>query len=318
MAESIKLYRATILSLGPHLPEADLDLDQLLAGLVTARNDLAFPRIVLAALAAGRPVDARHLVEGAALFPGPEQMANAAWHWCSRATVCLSIPFWRSPFSKSSSGAFAARLWSFCRRLPLPWCSRALPCAARPNGLAEMSPVPAAAVRSTRSVVMTLFEVVRRGSKPLLERLLRLNPEALQSLDYKRLTIDLLLAGDEGRQQLDLKGTGSSAAGTQSQGPRNAQPPEGAGPAQPEAGRQGEPPASREERRRSPTASTTSPISPTRTQPRCAPATGPDRIRGQGSPGTHRIAPGHGTGLPGNGRPIGRRRGVGLRGSQTP
>ena len=40
MAESVKLYRATILSLGPHLPEADLDLDQLLAGLVTARNDL--------------------------------------------------------------------------------------------------------------------------------------------------------------------------------------------------------------------------------------------------------------------------------------
>jgi hypothetical protein len=33
MAESIKLYRATILSLGPHLPEADLALDQLLAGL---------------------------------------------------------------------------------------------------------------------------------------------------------------------------------------------------------------------------------------------------------------------------------------------
>jgi hypothetical protein len=40
MAESIKLYRATIVCLGPHLPEADLNLDQLLADLVTARNDL--------------------------------------------------------------------------------------------------------------------------------------------------------------------------------------------------------------------------------------------------------------------------------------
>ena len=52
------------------------------------------------------------------------------------------------------------------------------------------------------------------------------------------------------------------------------------------AGKESHPPAVKS-LRRSPAASATSPISPTGAQPRCAPATGPDRIRGQGPPGTH-------------------------------
>jgi len=374
MAESIKLYRATILSLGPHLPEADLELDQLLAGLVTARNDLAFPRIVLAALAAGRPVDARHLVEGAALFPGPEEMANAAWHCAGDVGAMLveAVKTGLMGIEREAAALVVAAAWSKehpelalppglisqarllarqvednflaastlmvlanllgdeglksllkghgvpehpilekpfleeflgrIRRPPLELLPEAPPPAVIsgftvrraaerigrnepcPCGsgkkykkccydkdrqrLLESSAVAGltqAELRQQPELGLTLeginimrsyeickldpaklppdlrmpfadrlfafglldqavtaleawpmegearfiwdlalFEVVRRGSKPLLERLLRLNPEALQSLDYKRLTIDLLLAGDEGRQQLDL------------------------------------------------------------------------------------------------------------------
>jgi hypothetical protein len=51
---------------------------------------------------------------------------------------------------------------------------------------------------------MLAYEVTRRGSKPLLERLLRLNPRGLESRIHNRLAAELLLAGEEGRQQLDL------------------------------------------------------------------------------------------------------------------
>ena len=47
---------------------------------MAARNDLAFTAIIFAALGAGRRVDARHLVEGAALFPTADLMLGAAWH----------------------------------------------------------------------------------------------------------------------------------------------------------------------------------------------------------------------------------------------
>ena len=79
-AEAIKFFRGAIVSLGRRLPPAEADLDGLLAGLVAARNELAFTSIIYAALGAGRRVEARHLVEGAALFPGPEEMLSAAWH----------------------------------------------------------------------------------------------------------------------------------------------------------------------------------------------------------------------------------------------
>ena len=51
---------------------------------------------------------------------------------------------------------------------------------------------------------MLAYEVIRHGGKTMLERLLRLNPKGLESHGHNRLAADLLLAGDEGRQQLDL------------------------------------------------------------------------------------------------------------------
>ena len=68
------------MALGQRLPSDDHELDQVLAALVTTRNELAFSRIVLAALAVGRRVDARHLVEGAALFPDVLMLCTVVWH----------------------------------------------------------------------------------------------------------------------------------------------------------------------------------------------------------------------------------------------
>ena len=79
-AESLKFYREALVALGQRLPSDDQGLDDVLVELVTTRNELGFSRIVLAALAVGRRVDARHLVEGAALFPDVLMLCTVVWH----------------------------------------------------------------------------------------------------------------------------------------------------------------------------------------------------------------------------------------------
>ncbi len=373
-AESLKLYRGAIEGLGPRLPENDEDLHRLLARLVATKNELAFPRIVLAALCAGRRVDASHLVEGAALFPEPESMSSAAWH-CSgevgvalvdavkaglmgieRETTALAVA---AAWSKGHPEfAFPSELIPQARLVARDAAYNFLACSALmvvanllddeglravlrgygapdhplleegfleeflgrvrrpPLSLLPEKPPPtevsgftvrravervgrndpcpcgsgkkykkccydkdrerllqsSAVAGLTRSELrqqpelgltlegiqnmrsyevckldpgkvppnlripfadrlmlfglldqvvgaleawpmehealwvwdLALMEVVRKGSKPLLERLLRLKPGALDALTYNRLTIDLVLAGDDGRRQLDL------------------------------------------------------------------------------------------------------------------
>jgi hypothetical protein len=373
-AETVKFYRGAILGLGRRLPAADADLDHLLAELVAAHNDLAFTPIVFAALATGRRVEARHLVAGAALFPGPDTMLSAAWHCAGAVGEALvgavkgglmgsereaaaltgaaawtkSHPDFPMPAELVTRARLLAREHS-CNPLVLdtlmvlanlvgdeglksvlkgygvaehplaekPFLEHLLPPAGRsplervpespppvalsgftvhraverigrnepcPCGsgkkykkccfekdrarLLDSSAVPGltqAELRqqpelgltrqrlevmrsyelckldpvkvppslrlpySERLVVfglleeavsalekwpfelqarwiwdMLAYEVTRRGSKPLLERLLRLNPQGLESHAHSRLAAELLLAGEEGRQQLDL------------------------------------------------------------------------------------------------------------------
>ena len=79
-AKAIKFYRDAVLELGSKLSKNDAELDHLLGELVASKEDLAFTRVIFAALGTGRRVDARHLVEGACLFAHPGLMSNAAWH----------------------------------------------------------------------------------------------------------------------------------------------------------------------------------------------------------------------------------------------
>jgi mRNA-degrading endonuclease RelE of RelBE toxin-antitoxin system len=79
-ARELRFYRAGLSELAAQLPSGDEALDELIGAAVAQRQNDAFVRIVFAALGAGRRVDARHLVRGASLFDGPDQLSAAALH----------------------------------------------------------------------------------------------------------------------------------------------------------------------------------------------------------------------------------------------
>jgi len=64
------------------LPDADEALNALLAEAVAGRHHDSFTKLILAALGAGRKVDAAHLVEGIILLPDTKQLAAVVMH-CS-------------------------------------------------------------------------------------------------------------------------------------------------------------------------------------------------------------------------------------------
>ena len=66
--------------LGQCLPTDDDSLDRLIAEAVRQRDETAFRRLVFAALGTDRTVDARHLVDGGALFLDLGELSNAAMH----------------------------------------------------------------------------------------------------------------------------------------------------------------------------------------------------------------------------------------------
>jgi hypothetical protein len=72
--------QAALRELAAFLPQEDAALDQLLAEVVAVRQEIVFTNLAFAALGAGRPVAARHLVAGAALMPNPGALATLAMH----------------------------------------------------------------------------------------------------------------------------------------------------------------------------------------------------------------------------------------------
>lgn len=72
--------QGTLRELATLLPADDAELDQLIGETVEANDQLGFVFIVEAALAVGRRVDARHLVQGAKLMPEQWTLGSVAWH----------------------------------------------------------------------------------------------------------------------------------------------------------------------------------------------------------------------------------------------
>jgi SEC-C motif len=112
-ARETKYYQEGLRELGRHLPLEDEQLDRILAETAAAKDDLAFTHLILAALAAGRTVDARHLVEGAVLFPGLKPFASAALHCSGNVARVLAQALGRGGFqSHAETGVLAvAAVW---------------------------------------------------------------------------------------------------------------------------------------------------------------------------------------------------------------
>ncbi|HEY0548374.1 MAG TPA: SEC-C metal-binding domain-containing protein [Verrucomicrobiae bacterium] len=76
--EQTNFYQASLRRLGERLPAEDAGLCQWIEQTIRANEPAALMCLLLAALDAGRKVDAKHLAEGARLLPAPELLLNLA------------------------------------------------------------------------------------------------------------------------------------------------------------------------------------------------------------------------------------------------
>ena len=76
-AESARLSRDAIEALAGEIPRDEAQVDGLLEECIRGYFARAFTTTALAALHAGVPVEARHLVEGARLLPDPGDRPRA-------------------------------------------------------------------------------------------------------------------------------------------------------------------------------------------------------------------------------------------------
>lgn len=74
-----KLHRAAVLQIQDLLPAEDAALDAMIGEVVAQHDHPAMNFIVIAALAAGRPVDARHLARGTRLLGHPTWVGCLSW-----------------------------------------------------------------------------------------------------------------------------------------------------------------------------------------------------------------------------------------------
>jgi len=79
-ARTCAYHQMALRDLASHLPAQDEALDRTLGEAVTQRDERAFTHLLLAALCGDRNVDARHLREGAALFPDLDTLGVAVAH----------------------------------------------------------------------------------------------------------------------------------------------------------------------------------------------------------------------------------------------
>lgn len=78
--EQARYRKATVLRVAEMLPADDAALDELIGEIVAAANQTEFTYVVMAALAAGRPVSVRHLPRGAMLMQHWLFLGWIAWH----------------------------------------------------------------------------------------------------------------------------------------------------------------------------------------------------------------------------------------------
>ena len=112
-AEACPLYQAALLALGKQLPVEPDELDALVERVVEERRDHAFTSIVLSALAAGRPVQARHLIKGARLFQDVGHLIGAAWNMSGDICTALvtAIEEGNLPLEQEGVALLVAALW---------------------------------------------------------------------------------------------------------------------------------------------------------------------------------------------------------------
>ncbi len=101
--------------LAKQLPADDAALDHLLAEAVAAKDDKAFTHLILAALDAGRKVDARHLVHGTVLLPNPGVIGTVSMHVAGNVAEALAEAVVKGNMDTDWSAIILATAVGWCR-----------------------------------------------------------------------------------------------------------------------------------------------------------------------------------------------------------
>ena len=112
-ARECRYFRGALLELAAELPADDQALDLLLARAVTKRDNPGFGRILLAALGAGRRVDAHLLTSGASLLDDPGQVVAAAMHASGDVARALieAVVFGHVTYERQATTLLLAGIW---------------------------------------------------------------------------------------------------------------------------------------------------------------------------------------------------------------
>jgi hypothetical protein len=107
------MFQGALRALAAALPPDDEALDQLLAEVIAAKDEVAFRPILFAALAGGRRVEARHLVEAGALFADPGQLIAASLHCAGNAAEALveAVARGHMGWEREATALFVAAVW---------------------------------------------------------------------------------------------------------------------------------------------------------------------------------------------------------------
>ena len=113
-AESARLSRDAIEALAGEIPRDAAQVDGLLEECIRAYFARAFTTTALAALHAGVPVEARHLVEGARLLPDPGFIAKLSAHAAGDVVGALvgAVADGRLSWEREAVALFLAAHWS--------------------------------------------------------------------------------------------------------------------------------------------------------------------------------------------------------------
>ncbi len=113
-ARECQFCQSALIAFGSALPANDDVLDEIIAEAVRLRDHVAFTHLVLAALHAGREVDAHHLVIGASLLTEQGILSTLVWHLSGNVAEALveAIASERTTFEPETFILLLAAQWA--------------------------------------------------------------------------------------------------------------------------------------------------------------------------------------------------------------
>lgn len=110
-----KFHKAAVVAVAELLPKDDSALDALIAAAVRAKDQNGFIYMTLAAISLGRPVDGRHLADGAMMIKDEALLGIVAWHTHGAMPESLLAAMQHTILAERTEAAMLFLIAAWCR-----------------------------------------------------------------------------------------------------------------------------------------------------------------------------------------------------------